>query len=232
MTVLPHDHQFFFSYNCNTAKLGRRNVLLVTTLVYEKPMKNSLSPCSLLLLSLLLSGHQALLKTIKGAVTRTYSRSGTRLNNVENPFILVDASYNLAIGMSTAGIGCGIHALSKKDRIRIVPAVGSAIMLFLASYLQTKTESVRFRFDNEAFSIVKADGNPIGDNPVMGGSYRWIYNDIVEYKVFPSDVVPLLLYFKETQTPEDKRVAAPITVSATAGQRCVLCVYMMIIQIY
>ena len=105
--------------------------------------------------------------------------------------------------------------------MRIVPAFGSAVVLFLASYLQTKTESVRFRFDNEAFSIVKADGSALGDNPVMGGFYRWSYTDIVEYKVFPSEDIPLLLYFKETQTPEEKRVAAPITVSATTGQRCV-----------
>ena len=172
----------------------------------------------MLVLSFFLSDHHALLQTIKGSMTRSYR---TRLNNVENQFILIDASYNLALGMSVAGIGCGIHALSKKDRIRIVPAVGSAIMLFLASYLQTKTASVRFGFDNEAFSIVKADGNPIGDNPVMGGSYRWKYNDIVEYKIFPSEVFHLLLYFKETQTPEENRVAAPIMVSTTAGQRCV-----------
>ena len=188
------------------------------------PRKVSLFPV-ILLLFFFLTSHEALqINSSKGTGTVVGKNSfRTCLRSVDDPVILIDASYNLALGMTTIGVASGIRAalLSTKDRIRIIPVFGSAVMLFLASYLQTKTESVRFRFDNEAFSIVKADGSAIGDNPVMGGSYRWTYNKIAEYKVFPSEDIPLLLYFKETHTPEEKRVAAPITVSATAGQRYV-----------
>ena len=99
-----------------------------------------------------------------------------------------------------------------------MPTLVAGTALFLSDYLRTKTDSVRFAFDDAAFSIVKADGSSVGMNPVMGSAYRWRYTDVAEYAVLTANQTPALLYFKETATPVGDRVEPPLSVSATPGQ--------------
>ena len=59
-----------------------------------------------------------------------------------------------------------------------------------------------FTFDDEAFEL-KSGEEDIGENVVVGGANRWAYNTFVNYETFPKGWdVPILVYFKETQTPE------------------------------
>jgi len=43
-----------------------------------------------------------------------------------------------------------------------------------------------------------------GENYVVGGKNSWKLNKIINYKFFPNEFFPVLVYFKETQTPKEK----------------------------
>jgi len=52
-----------------------------------------------------------------------------------------------------------------------------------------------------------SDGSDSGENIVVGGDNRWTYDSFVNYAFFPEGWIdqpqgPILVYFKETQTPE------------------------------
>ena len=66
-----------------------------------------------------------------------------------------------------------------------------------------------FTFDDEAFEL-KSGEEDIGENVVVGGANRWAYNTFVNYETFPKGWdVPILVYFKETQTPESQWGVGP-----------------------
>ena len=70
-----------------------------------------------------------------------------------------------------------------------------------------------FTFDDEAFEL-KSGEEDIGENVVVGGANRWAYNTFVNYETFPKGWdVPILVYFKETQTPKDKWDVGPGTMA-------------------
>jgi len=51
--------------------------------------------------------------------------------------------------------------------------------------------------------------NAIGENFAVGGENKWKYKSFVNWKFFPSEDLPILVYFKETQTPSDKWDVGP-----------------------
>ena len=61
-----------------------------------------------------------------------------------------------------------------------------------------------FTFDDDNFSLVKSNLESTGENVVVGGENVWAYKSFVNYDVFPGRNFPILIYFKETQTPEDQ----------------------------
>lgn len=56
---------------------------------------------------------------------------------------------------------------------------------------------------------MKANGASLGENVVVGGENRWPYTSFVNYDFFPSEQVPILVYFKETQTPQEMWAVGP-----------------------
>ena len=97
---------------------------------------------------------------------------------------------------------------------------GGAALLFtiFGGFLAYQTSSLRFAFDDTAFSLMKSDGSRLDDNIVVGGENRWAYKDFVNWQFLPSKDFPILVYFKEIQTPEEVRVEAPIIVDNLSGQ--------------
>ena len=77
-----------------------------------------------------------------------------------------------------------------------------------------------FKFDDDSFSLINtADGKNIGENVVVGGENDWKYSSIVNWGYYPSSDFPVLVYFKETQTPAAARVEAPdIIIDGLDGQ--------------
>mmetsp|Transcript_20622 Transcript_20622/g.34420 ORF Transcript_20622/g.34420 Transcript_20622/m.34420 type:complete len:224 (-) Transcript_20622:63-734(-) len=93
-----------------------------------------------------------------------------------------------------------------------------ALILLLGILFFVQAGRVRFVFDNEAFELrTKKDDEDLekpGENIVVGGENRWKYSSFVNYEFFPKGLVekglpPVLVYFKETQTPSSEWSTGP-----------------------
>jgi len=82
--------------------------------------------------------------------------------------------------------------------------VGGIIFLVFGGFVAFQTTNLRFTFSDSNFSLVKADSTSSGENFVVGGENSWKYDTFVNYDFFPSRSFPILVYFKETQTPKEQ----------------------------
>ena len=132
---------------------------------------------------------------------------------------LVEASYNLAAGSATIGLLCGFLE-DAKGRLAKVWGAGAIIFTLFAGFVAYQTTTLSFKFDDDSFSLVNtADRTSIGENIVVGGENDWKYSSFVNWGYYPSADFPILVYFKETQTPAVARVEAPdIVVDGLDGQ--------------
>jgi len=73
----------------------------------------------------------------------------------------------------------------------------------LAVLFAVQASRIRFVFDSNSFELKQGDDlNDSGENFVVGGANRWAYTSFVNWDFFPSLAFPILVYFKETQTPK------------------------------
>ena len=98
----------------------------------------------------------------------------------------------------------------------LIQAVGGFFAI-LGLFLIFQTARIRFVFDDEAFEVKTKDlfgGDEAvlgdtGENFAVGGENRWAYDSFVNWEFFPSVDLPVLVYFKETQTPKDQWDVGP-----------------------
>eukprot|EP00968_Pinguiococcus_pyrenoidosus_P024687 scaffold4971_cov254-Pinguiococcus_pyrenoidosus.AAC.5 len=67
----------------------------------------------------------------------------------------------------------------------------------------------RFLLDTDSFEVLLNAGDELtksGENIVVGGENRWKYSTFTNWKFFPSENVPILVYFKETQTKPEGQI--------------------------
>jgi hypothetical protein len=121
---------------------------------------------------------------------------------------LVEQSYNLAAGSAVIGTAFGV-AENFKGNLGKLFGAGAIVFTLFGGFVAYQTATLAFKFDDDSFSLVKADGSSIGENVVVGGENRWRLNSIVNYDFYPSSKFPILVYFKETQTATTARVDAP-----------------------
>lgn len=131
--------------------------------------------------------------------------------------LMIDSSYNLAAGCAVVGTACGVLENFKGPTGKVFGAGAIAFTVF-AAFIAFQTTNLRFQFDSTSFSLVKADGESNGKNIVVGGENSWKYNTFVNYDFLPSEEFPILVYFKETQTPQENWVDVPIVVDQAKGQ--------------
>eukprot|EP00930_Biecheleria_cincta_P080572 TRINITY_DN68932_c0_g1_i1.p1 TRINITY_DN68932_c0_g1~~TRINITY_DN68932_c0_g1_i1.p1 ORF type:complete len:258 (-),score=49.95 TRINITY_DN68932_c0_g1_i1:42-788(-) len=94
-----------------------------------------------------------------------------------------------------------------------------AFILLLGILFFVQAGRVRFVFDDEAFELrtLSSDKEELespGENIVVGGKNRWAYSSFVNWEFFPKGLVekglpPILVYFKETQTPQSEWSTGP-----------------------
>jgi Protein of unknown function (DUF3119) len=147
---------------------------------------------------------------------RCNKRTGQTLQMMDLP-LMVDSSYNLAAGCAVIGTACGVLENFKGPTGKLFGGGAIAFTVF-AAFIAFQTTTLRFQFDDTSFSLVKADGQSNGKNIVVGGENSWKYNTFVNYDFLPSEEFPILVYFKETQTPKQNWVEVPIVVDKAAGQ--------------
>ena len=107
-------------------------------------------------------------------------------------------SFNLALGSLALGSVFGVPGAPLKNRVTAF--VPGALLALFGAFLVFQTATLRFTFDEKEFSLVKADLSSTGENVVVGGENRWAYDKFVNYDFFPSESLPILVYFKERPT--------------------------------
>jgi len=123
------------------------------------------------------------------------------------PLEVIEPSYNLALGSLAIGAAFGVPGSPLKSKLSAF--LGAIPLTIFGLFLVFQTTTLRFTLDDDNFSLVKSSGESLGENVVVGGENVWAYNKFVNYDFFPSRSFPILVYFKETQTPEDQWNVGP-----------------------
>jgi len=112
--------------------------------------------------------------------------------------VVVPPDFRLAAGFVAGGAALCLAANNY--------AAGVPIGL-IGAFLALQTTRVRFEFDADSLEvkILKKDGDAetladSGDNFAVGGANRWKYDTFTNWEMYPSPSLPILVYFKETQT--------------------------------
>ena len=116
-------------------------------------------------------------------------------------------SFNLALGSIALGGVFGVPGSPLKNKVTAF--VPGALLALFGLFIAFQTTTLRFTFDDDSFALVKSDLSSTGENVVVGGENDWAYKKFVNYDFFPSESFPILVYFKETQTPEDQWNVGP-----------------------
>lgn len=118
------------------------------------------------------------------------------------PDVVIEPSFKLPVIFLTLGI--------LLDTIPYIQLTLGPLVTLLGLLFLVQTFRIRFCFDETAFELRMGDNlEDIGENVVVGGENRWAYDSFVNWEFFPKGWVdtpqgPILAYFKETQTPQDK----------------------------
>lgn len=128
--------------------------------------------------------------------------TGSALRAVVPPGVeVIPPSYDVALGSVALAAAFGLPQSPLKSRLSAF--LGGVPLLLFGIFLAYQTTTLRFTFDDTNFSLVKSDLSSSGENVVVGGENSWAYDKFVNYDYFPSRSFPILVYFKETQTPEE-----------------------------
>mmetsp|Transcript_19853 Transcript_19853/g.40891 ORF Transcript_19853/g.40891 Transcript_19853/m.40891 type:complete len:227 (-) Transcript_19853:2150-2830(-) len=97
------------------------------------------------------------------------------------------------------------------DKIPFLQVTIGPIATLLGILFLVQTFRLNFVCDDTTFSLqdTSKEETEVGENIVVGGENRWTYDSFVNYDFFPAGWIdepqgPILVYFKETQTPSDK----------------------------
>jgi len=135
-------------------------------------------------------------------------RSPARMlpSSVAMSSVIAKEDYKLGASLAVTGIV-----------ILAAPWLPGGFFLLLGAFLLFQTLRIRFVFDEDAFEVqtkplddlFSNDLTNTGENFAVGGENRWSYSSFVNYDFFPGERLPILVYFKETQTPQDKWDVGP-----------------------
>lgn len=158
-------------------------------------------------------------------VTLMRTAQRARASTMDATFI-ADPSFNLAAGSAILGTICGglediksdVNGEAKKLPTAPLFGLGAIVFTLFGAFIAFQTATLRFTFDDSEFSLVKADLSTTGENVVVGGENRWKYDTFVNWDFLPSEDFPILVYFRETQTPAASREEVPLVVDELDGQ--------------
>jgi hypothetical protein len=95
------------------------------------------------------------------------------------------------------------------DTIPYLQLTVGPLITVLGVLFLVQTFRLNFVCDNNTFSL-QDSSQESGENIVVGGENKWTYDSFVNYDFFPKGWIdqpqgPILVYFKETQTPKGKK---------------------------
>lgn len=130
------------------------------------------------------------------------------------PDVIVDSDFSLSYLFLAIGLVIALTNPAKTCSLDSFPCfpsttfgtIASGVHIFLATFFAIQAKRIRFVFDETAFELriadTKEDLKDSGENIVVGGANRWDYDKFVNWDFFPSVDFPILVYFKEVQTPK------------------------------
>ena len=130
------------------------------------------------------------------------TRSDTALPMSSNNEVIIEKDFRL----SAIFLGGGLLL----DQIPFLQVSIGPIVTLLGVLFLVQTFRLNFVCDDTTFSLQDTSNeDEVGENIVVGGENRWTYDSFVNYDFFPEGWIdqpqgPILVYFKETQTPSDK----------------------------
>jgi hypothetical protein len=148
--------------------------------------------------------------SLQSFLTDLFSPKAKKVKEPPKPVfekVVIDPDFRVAALFLTSGI---LLDLVPYAQLTIGPVFTLLGLLFLV-----QTFRIRFVFDEEgAFELKTSSSTPdsdlgsSGENRIVGGANRWDTETIINYDFFPKGwidgpVGPILVYFKETQTPSD-----------------------------
>lgn len=99
------------------------------------------------------------------------------------------------------------------DTLPVLKFTLGPLITVLGVLFLVQTFRLSFVCDENSFSLQNTVKES-GENIIVGGENRWTYDSFVNYDFFPKGWIdqpqgPILVYFKETQTPSDKWMEGP-----------------------
>ncbi|CAM9376808.1 unnamed protein product [Choristocarpus tenellus] len=83
-------------------------------------------------------------------------------------------------------------------------------IMVIGGLLAFQASRVKFEFDEEAMEVKIGVGDGelerSGENRFVGGENRWRYDTWTNWECYPSEKLPVLMYFRETQTKPEGQI--------------------------
>ena len=135
--------------------------------------------------------------------------------------VIIDPSYDIAVNLGILASSSLLYSYVTKEKLLSLGAIRTFILSFLCVYISVKTSDVRMKFTGDTFSLVKADGNSLGQHPLwssrphLGNKADYVYSidKINSYSYLPSENSPLFLYIKEFELPPEDVIQPPFIIS-------------------
>ncbi|KAL3796831.1 hypothetical protein ACHAW5_002517 [Stephanodiscus triporus] len=125
---------------------------------------------------------------------------------------VVDRDYSVALTLILVGIW--LTMFHPSDSL-FIDGLGGAFHLWFGSFIGMQTMKTRAVFNKDSFELMTVTNKVLGlqrdkglktkeyQNYVLGTNNEWRYDSFVNWDFFPSIQLPILVYFKETQTPKN-----------------------------
>lgn len=124
---------------------------------------------------------------------------------------VVDRDYTVALTLILVGIWLTMFGPSDTS----IDTLGGMFHLLFGAFIGMQTMRTRAVFTKDSFELKSTANKYLGVAPdkglipkqrknyVLGTENKWRYDSFVNWDFFPSIHLPILVYFKETQTPKD-----------------------------
>jgi Protein of unknown function (DUF3119) len=141
----------------------------------------------------------SIVSTTAPARIATQLHQSSASNSNDSDAVIIDSDFRLAGIFLAAGL--------LADAVPYLQVTLGPIITLLGLLFLVQTFRLKFVCDESSFSLQNESREP-GENPVVGGENRWAYRSFVNYDFFPEGWIdqpqgPILVYFKETQTPSE-----------------------------
>lgn len=132
---------------------------------------------------------------------------------------VVERDYTVALTLMAVGIW--LTMFHPSDSL-FIDYLGGAFHLWFGSFIGLQTMKTRAVFNRDTFELKTVTNKVYGlqrdkglkakemKNYVLGTNNEWRYDSFVNWDFFPCVQLPILVYFKETQTPKDMQTKGSI----------------------